>query len=63
MSTIIGKETIDLELTLMDSAQCFHWVKAGNCYGAVINERPVWIWQEDGFVMSDDGADVQEIRK
>lgn len=47
----------------MDSAQCFHWVKAGNCYGAVINERPVWIWQEDGCIMSDDGADVQEIRK
>lgn len=47
----------------MDSAQCFHWVKVGNCYGAVINERPVWIWQEDGCIMSDDGADVQEIRK
>jgi N-glycosylase/DNA lyase len=62
MNTIIGKEPIDLELSLMESAQCFHWVKAENCYGAVINGRPVWIWQENGCVMSDDGADVGAIR-
>lgn len=46
----------------MDSAQCFHWVEKDGCFGAVIDGKPVWIWQEDGCVYSDDGADVEAIR-
>ena len=44
----IGNEEIDLQLTLIDSAQCFRWVKAGDAFGAVIGDRPVWLWQEGG---------------
>ena len=62
MSVLIGNESIDLELTLVESAQCFHWTKADNRYGAVLNGRPVWIWQEDGRVMADDGADIAFLR-
>lgn len=62
MSVIVGKESIDLELTLVESAQCFHWVKSGERYGAIIGGRPVWIWQADGCTMSDDGADISAIR-
>lgn len=44
----IGNEEIDLQLTLIDSAQCFRWVKAGDAFGAVIGDRPVWLWKEGG---------------
>ena len=63
MSVLIGREAIDLELTLMESAQCFHWVKSDECYGAVIAGKPVWIWQEGERIMADDGADVERIRE
>ena len=44
----IGNEETDLQLTLIDSAQCFRWVKAGDAFGAVIGDRPVWLWKEGG---------------
>lgn len=34
---------IDLQLTLMDSAQCFHWVRTARGYGAVLDGRAVWL--------------------
>ena len=62
MSVLIGKESIDLDLTLIESAQCFHWIKNDNYYGAVVEGRQVWIWQEDGHVLADDGTDIQAMR-
>jgi 3-oxoacyl-[acyl-carrier protein] reductase len=58
MSIVIGKEPIDLRLTLYDSAQCFHWVENEGRFGAVVNGMPVWVWQEDGVTYATEGIDV-----
>lgn len=62
MSILIGKEPIDLKLSLYDSAQCFHWVENGGCFGAVVNGAPVWLWQENGATYAADDADAEAIR-
>lgn len=63
MSIIIGNESIDLRLTLCDSAQCFHWIENEGRFGAVVNGIPVWIWQEDGVTYATDGADMDILRE
>lgn len=39
----VGNESIDLELTLIQSAQCFGWTRVGNRFGAVLGGQPVWL--------------------
>ena len=39
----VGNESIDLKLTLIESAQCFRWVEHGGKFGAVIGGEPVWL--------------------
>lgn len=47
---LLGNESLDLKLTLMDSAQCFHWVETERGYAAAIDGRAVEIWREaDGL--------------
>lgn len=47
---LLGNESLDLKLTLMDSAQCFHWVKTERGYAAAIDGRAVELWREsDGI--------------
>ena len=43
----IGNESLDLQLTLMDSAQCFCWTQVKNGYAAVLAGRPVFIWRDE----------------
>ncbi len=62
MSILIGKEPIDLKLSLYDSAQCFHWVENAGRFGAIVNGAPVWVWQDNGATYATDGADVEAIR-
>lgn len=40
---IIGKESIDLGLCLIDSAQCFRWTRQDDRFGGVIGGKPVWL--------------------
>ena len=54
----IGREALDLRLTLMDSAQCFHWREVGGRFGAVIDGRPVWLMQAGEGVEAEDDVDV-----
>lgn len=57
----IGNETIDLRLTLMDSAQCFLWTECEDAFGSVIDGQPVWLlMKEDG--LHAEGGDVARIR-
>ena len=63
MSVLIGKEPIDLRLSLYDSAQCFHWTENEGRFGAVVNGAPVWVWTEDGDTYAADGADVEALRE
>jgi N-glycosylase/DNA lyase len=43
---LIGTEPLDLRLTLMESAQCFHWVEVNGRFGAVVDGAPVWLWRD-----------------
>ena len=51
----IGNEKIDLGLTLIDSAQCFRWTRAGDAFGAVLNREPVWLVQDECGVIAEGG--------
>jgi len=57
----IGNESIDLKLTLIDSAQCFSWTETDGWFGAVIGGEPVWLQlREDG--VHADGGDTERLR-
>lgn len=57
----VGNESIDLELTLIESAQCFSWTKAGKRFGAVLGGKTVWLEnREDGIHA--EGSTVEMIR-
>lgn len=58
---LLGKESIDLRLTLVDSAQCFSWTEADGRFGAVIGGEPVWLeMREDG--LHAEGGNVEKLR-
>lgn len=59
---ILGNESLDLQLTLMDSAQCFHWMQTRRGYAAVINGRPVEIWNMQGSIYADGDFSEDELR-
>ena len=40
---LIGCEELDLGLTLVDSAQCFRWVKSGEWFGCALDGRAAWL--------------------
>ncbi len=52
----IGNESIDLELTLIESAQCFSWTKIGNRFGTVLKGEPVWLESRADGVYADGGS-------
>jgi len=58
---LVGREKIDLQLTLIDSAQCFRWVRSGDCFGTVIGGQPVWLRTDDEGVHAD-GGDAAVLR-
>ena len=51
----IGNESIDLKLTLIESAQCFRWVERDGRFGAVIDGEPVWLELRDDGLHADAG--------
>lgn len=57
----IGNETIDLRLTLVDSAQCFRWTQSGERFGAVIDGEPVWL-EKSGSGLHAEGGDAARLR-
>ena len=59
---LIGKENLDLKLTLMDSAQCFRWQQRGERFGCVLNGQPVWLWRDDAGIHAEGDIDVDCIR-
>lgn len=57
----VGNESIDLKLTLIDSAQCFSWTEKDGRFGAVIKGAPVWLeHREDG--VHAEGGDAERLR-
>ena len=59
---LIGHENIDLALTLIDSAQCFRWVRNGDRFGCALNGSPVWLWVEEESLFAETTADAGFLR-
>lgn len=59
---LIGTETLDLGLTLIDSAQCFRWVRDGGRFGCVLNGGAVWLWQDGDGIHAEGRADPAALR-
>ena len=59
---LIGNEPVDLRLTLMDSAQCFHWVEQGGRFGAVVEGTPVWLWRDGTGIHAEGDCDDDALR-
>ena len=57
----IGDESLDLRLTLIDSAQCFSWTEVGGRFGAMVGGEPVWLWTEKDGVHAE-GGDAARLR-
>ena len=60
---LLGNESIDLRLCLMDSAQCFHFDAHENGFAGVVCGKPVLLWQEDGGVYARSDMDAAELRR
>ena len=59
---LIGNEPADLRLTLMDSAQCFHWVERDSRFGAAVAGAPVWLWQDATGIHAEGDCGVDVLR-
>ena len=60
---LIGNEPMDLRLTLMDSAQCFHWIEMNGRFGAVMGGAPVWLWQDCAGIHAEADCDRAALRR
>ena len=60
---LLGNESIDLRLCLMDSAQCFHFDAQENGFAGVVCGKPVHLRQEDGGVYARSDMDAAELRR
>ena len=58
----IGTETLNLALTLIDSAQCFRWTREGERFGCVLMNEPVWLWREADGIYAEGGLDAAFLR-
>ena len=59
----IGTEQIDLQLCLMDSAQCFHWTQAGESYLGIVRNAPVRLYRSADGVCAGGDVDAAELRR
>ena len=59
----IGTEPLDLRLTLVDSAQCFRWKPSGQRFGAVLWDRPVWLWRTPEGIEAEGDCDPAALRQ
>ena len=59
----IGSEILDLRLTLMDSAQCFHWTECGGRFGAAVAGAPVWLWQDGSGIHAEGDCRGDDLRR
>lgn len=59
---MIGNESLDLKLCLMDSAQCFHWKETQRGFAAVVSCRPVEIWKDGDEIHAEGDFAREELR-
>lgn len=58
----LGNESLDLQLTLVDSAQCFHWMQTRRGHAAVIQGRMLEIWREGEEIYAQGDFSAAELR-
>lgn len=59
---IIGNEKFDLQLNLIDSAQCFLWTERNGKYGYVMDGKPVWLSETEKGIEVEGDVDIQALR-
>ena len=59
---LLGEARLDLQLTLVDSAQCFHWQPLGEGYAAAVNGAWVYLWQDGDGLHGEGGMDAAALR-
>ena len=59
----IGTEPLDLQLTLMDSGQCFRWIRDGERYGCALNGEPVWLYSDADGLYAEGNLDIEYLRR
>lgn len=59
---LIGTEELDLQLTLMDSAQCFRWTRDGERYGCALDNGTVWLRREVDGIHAEGDFDPAALR-
>ena len=60
---LLGNESLDLRLCLVESAQCFHWKETQHGFAAVVNGRPVELWQEGEETFAEGEFTGEEMRQ
>ena len=60
---LIGNEPLELRLTLIDSAQCFHWTERDGRFGAVLDGAPVWLRRTPLGVEAEGDCDPARLRR
>ena len=60
---IIGDEPLDLQCTLVDSAQCFLWRRSGEWFGGVVDGGPVWLRRTAAGIEAEGDADAAALRR
>ena len=60
---LIGTESLALGLTLVESAQCFHWVERNGRFGAVVAGEPVWLWRDEKGIQAEGTCSADAVRR
>lgn len=58
----IGNESLDLKLTLIESAQCFSWRETSRGFVAVVQNAPLRLWRQDGALHAEGALSREEVR-
>lgn len=58
----IGNESLDLKLTLIESAQCFSWREMPNGFVAVVQNAPLRLWRQEGELHAEGALSREEVR-
>jgi len=59
---LLGNESLDLKLCLVDSAQCFNWIETGGGFAAVLQGKPVYVRREADGLHAEGGLSREELR-
>lgn len=59
----LGNESLDLRLTLWESAQCFHFRAFAQGYAGVVEGALLYLWQDSDGLHALDGSDARALRR